>query len=303
MVSIRSLLSRFIGLLALLLASAMPFAPTVLAAETAAPAERYSRGLLWRVSKEGQADSYIFGTMHLADPRVQMSPAAAEAFAGAKRSVVEAFTDEAAMQAAGQYAILPPKVQMRSLVGPRYFAKVAKDLERRGIPAEATNRLRPVFATIMLMLPAKQGAPLDTQLDQSAADRGAERWALETPDEQARMLANIPLKLQAMVLQDAVDQGGKVTADLEKMIKAYAAGDLSTLQDYMDVPTGKRAPKYMGAFKRAVFDERNVTMVERMQLILSLGEAFVAIGAGHLPGKNGVLSLLEQRGYSVNLVQ
>ena len=93
------------------------------------------------------------------------------------------------------------------------------------------------------MLPEKQGAPLDSQLYQSAADRGAARWALETPDEQARMLANMPLKLQAVALQDAADPGGKVPADLEKMIKACAVGDLSTVQDYMDVPTGKRAPK------------------------------------------------------------
>ena len=64
--------------------------------------------------------------MHLADPRVRMPAAAVEALARAKRSAIEAFTDEAALQAAGQYAILPPKVHLRSLVGPRYFARVAK---------------------------------------------------------------------------------------------------------------------------------------------------------------------------------
>jgi len=41
----------------------------------AVPAQaRFSRGLLWRVSKRGVAASHIFGTIHVADPRVLLIP-------------------------------------------------------------------------------------------------------------------------------------------------------------------------------------------------------------------------------------
>jgi uncharacterized protein YbaP (TraB family) len=46
---------------------------------------------------------------------------------------------------------------------------------------------------------------------------------------------------------------------------------------------------------------RNHRMVERMTKSFD-GGAFVAIGALHLPGEDGVLALLEQRGYAIKRV-
>ena len=40
-------------------------------------------------------------------------------------------------------------------------------------------------------------------------------------------------------------------------------------------------------------------MAKRMQQRLKEGQAFIAVGALHLPGKEGILSLLEQQGYQV----
>ena len=48
-----------------------------------------------------------------------------------------------------------------------------------------------------------------------------------------------------------------------------------------------------------LLDDRNVSMMQSMLPLLLQGEAFVAIGALHLPGEGGVLDLLEQRGYRV----
>lgn len=47
---------------------------------------------------------------------------------------------------------------------------------------------------------------------------------------------------------------------------------------------------------------RNSRMVERMQDYLHKGNAFIAIGALHLPGEKGVLHLLEQKGFTVTAI-
>ena len=47
---------------------------------------------------------------------------------------------------------------------------------------------------------------------------------------------------------------------------------------------------------------RNARMVQRMDLLLTNGNAFVAIGAGHLPGRKGIINMLAQRGYNVSRV-
>jgi uncharacterized protein YbaP (TraB family) len=43
-------------------------------------------------------------------------------------------------------------------------------------------------------------------------------------------------------------------------------------------------------------------MVERMDGLLQEGDAFVAVGALHLPGRQGILQLLADRGYRVTRV-
>jgi uncharacterized protein YbaP (TraB family) len=48
--------------------------------------------------------------------------------------------------------------------------------------------------------------------------------------------------------------------------------------------------------------KRNKRMAERMQKVLKKGNAFIAIGALHLPGEMGVLRLLEKQGYRVSMV-
>ncbi len=48
--------------------------------------------------------------------------------------------------------------------------------------------------------------------------------------------------------------------------------------------------------------QRNRKMAQRMQAQLQAGEAFIAIGAMHLPGEEGVLNLLEQQDYTIKLV-
>jgi uncharacterized protein len=53
---------------------------------------------------------------------------------------------------------------------------------------------------------------------------------------------------------------------------------------------------------KRLLDDRNRRMVERMLPRFDEGGAFIAVGAAHLPGANGVLALLEQRGYTVTRI-
>jgi uncharacterized protein YbaP (TraB family) len=52
-------------------------------------------------------------------------------------------------------------------------------------------------------------------------------------------------------------------------------------------------------FQRRLILDRNHRMAERMEPWLKQGGAFVAVGALHLPGEQGLISLLRQQGYSV----
>ncbi len=53
---------------------------------------------------------------------------------------------------------------------------------------------------------------------------------------------------------------------------------------------------------KRLLTDRNYIMADRMQSILQKGNAFIAIGAMHLPGEEGVLSLLNKQGYKIHSV-
>jgi len=66
-----------------------------LAAFPAAAAERYTRGLLWRVSRAGAAPSHVFGTLHAADARLAGLPAPVrKAFEGSRALMLEYVADD-----------------------------------------------------------------------------------------------------------------------------------------------------------------------------------------------------------------
>jgi hypothetical protein len=54
--------------------------------------------------------------------------------------------------------------------------------------------------------------------------------------------------------------------------------------------------------ERAVY-RRNARMTQRMIDLITHGNAFIAIGAAHLPGEKGIVNLLAKRGYKVTRVQ
>jgi uncharacterized protein YbaP (TraB family) len=55
-------------------------------------------------------------------------------------------------------------------------------------------------------------------------------------------------------------------------------------------------------FNRYTLDERNATMLDRALPLIEGGNAFIAVGAAHLPGDQGLVELFRKSGYEVTPV-
>jgi hypothetical protein len=86
------------------------------------------------------------------------------------------------------------------------------------------------------------------------------------------------------------------------MKKFYLARDLNGLFAWMRRQAAGQDPRLMQLFQDRIIDARNRLMATRMVARLKDGLVFVAVGALHLPGRNGILSLLAQRGYKVSRI-
>lgn len=257
-------------------------------------------GLLWRVQRDGGPHSYVFGTIHVDDPRVLDLPKTVlDAFLTSPVFVPEASLDEANILAIGFDLILKDGRTLEGIVGTDLFEKVAVRLAGIGVPRQAANLLKPWAALIMLSAPkSASGMFLDRKLFLDAKRLGKSIQPLETLDEQLGIFKNMPESNQISMLTEAVDQHADLPEMVEQLLGAYLSRDLTELQSLSrDYQTGQS--DIADEMMERIVDKRNVTMVERLLGMLELGGAFVAIGALHLPGNAGVLQMLRSEGFDV----
>ncbi|MGE0768773.1 MAG: TraB/GumN family protein [Hyphomicrobiaceae bacterium] len=290
------------------------------AARIEAAAAKIANGaaLLWRVSRADVKPSYLFGTIHLTDKRVtKLSDAVSSALARAKRVALE--VADVSPQA---FAVALGRVHDRVVFSDdRSVFETLNETERTsmsaalvgvGIPSESQKALRPWFVTMMLAIPKCERMrleaglqPLDLQIGALARKRGAEVLSLETLEGQLSAMASIPETDQIIVLKAALKTIAQTPDAIESMVQRYLSKDIATILP-MQAELLRAAgfdPAIMDSFYRAVLSARNPGMRDAALPILAQGEAFIAVGALHLAGENGLVALLRAAGFEVDAIE
>ena len=123
-------------------------------------------------------------------------------------------------------------------------------------------------------------------------------FALETLKEQLDVFDGMPMRLQVDLLRHSMRHAKRDKNEFERMVKLYLKSDVEAI---LGVATGGKMeiPEFARVFDKRMLDNRNKNMVERMGPRLAEGNALIAVGAAHLPGRVGVLNLLAQEGYHI----
>jgi len=275
------------------------------------------KGIFWKIEKAGIAPSYLLGTMHVSDPRVLKMPSgAAEAHAAAKTIVVESdeVLDEkkamAGMLAKPELTMFTDGNSIDKLLSRDDLAVVEAGLKQRGISLSAVSRMKPWMLMAFVSLPACEMARkaqntdvLDKQIALDAAAAGKPVKGLETFAEQFSTLAAIPIDLHMKSLVETIKLGPKLDDVFETMTDLYVSGDIGLTMPLLKAvaPDGSDDAGY-AEFEELVVTRRNHLMAERAAPILAGGGAFIAVGALHLPGKDGLVQLLKDQGFTVTAV-
>ena len=279
----------------------------LLAAEAAAPAQTFSRGLLWRVSKPGVRTSYVFGTIHLADPRVLEVPdAVVRALAGSKRYYSE--NDQGAPEAARmlELAQFEDGRRLEPLIGAEAYAEVLALLRKRQVPDEIIARIKPWAALVNLTVTPQdyERVTLDQKLAALALGRKMRALGLEGIEEQIAVFDGIPLDTQVVLLKHALANRDYFVGLIEPTIQTWMKRDLAgmvAVQNRTSARFPEMAAHYAILF-RSIVENRSVVMAHRLFMPLREGRAFVAVGAMHLYGRRGLLALIAAQGYRVERI-
>ena len=271
-----------------------------------AAAQRYERGLLWRIEGGAAQASHVFGTIHLADKRVaQLPPAVSSALQEARSLSIEVGFDPASLVALAGRMIFQDERDLPGVAGPELYQKAVTLTARLGLPEPALRRFRPWAIALLLSAPPQDPAGvLDVVLAGAARAQGKPVHELESMEEQVAVFEGLPDADQVVLLRQAVEGYERLPGTISRVIEAYLAGDLAGMSRISDEMPGAdaNAKRLHAVVNRRLLDERNVRMAERLQARLKEGGALVAIGALHLYGEKGVLAELAKRGWRVTRV-
>jgi uncharacterized protein YbaP (TraB family) len=272
-----------------------------------------AKGLLWRIEKSGLAPSHLFGTIHLTDDRVNsLSPAVKEAFRGAKRVALEIaeMSIASASQAMQQIRTLVQYSGGQSLkteLPPGEYAALQELLKKRGQPVETYDYTKPWLLVLSMALPVceqlRQGhglKVLDMRLADDAKARGIPVVGLETAESQLRTMASISTFSQLALLVSTVRHIDRVEDSIETLVQSYLRRDLSVvlpLQVYFHEKLGLPRSA-LDEFESVMLARRNHRMRDAALPLLSEGGLFIGVGSAHLPGREGLVELLRQSGYT-----
>lgn len=280
--------------------------PALVHSPPASVAVPYGEGLLWRIESPGDQQgppTYLFGTIHVSDPRVVSLPAPVQAALDASAEfIMEATFDPPSVSAFAAAMTLPDGQRLEDIIGPALYARSRELLAGFSVPGDAVQRLRPWAAFMTLNQPrGDDGLPLDLVLMQRASAAGKPVHGIETLHEQAQVFAAFSEADQVVMLRDTVCNFDRIQADVGRLRSHYLRRDLGAIVRMTEEYDGSD-PQLSERMLKALIDDRNARMAERLRPWLRQGGAFIAVGALHLPGEQGLLALLRNQGMRLTRV-
>jgi uncharacterized protein YbaP (TraB family) len=273
-------------------------------ASAAHAAERFGEGLLWRIDGKGGQANHVFGTIHLADPRVTtLPPAVAREFKQARTLTIEAGAGSSNLATLANRMIYTDGRDLPGVAGDALYKRVAALSIGLGLPEAAVRIFKPWAMTLLLSAPQQDPMKvLDYVLARMAQEQGKPVMELESLDEQVSVFDGMSEADQVALLQHAVANYERLPQIIERLIAVYLKRDLAAMWRISDESVGEDMKRIKDIFVQRLIVDRNTRMVERMEESLRQGGAFVAVGSLHLYGDRGVLAQLERRGWKVTRV-
>lgn len=294
------------GTLVLGTAGAAPSAPLEMASEARAASSAWSRPFLYRGTFEHK-DVYLFGTIHLPDPRLDAFPPSLRA-AIAESEVVftEIPMDEATQSSIAPTLMLKAGQRLAQTVPPALYDRVLAAFADAGIPFEPFERMKPWAVSVQLsvldrLMTLALKKPLDAIIHQQAQEQGKKTDALETAREQLSIFDRLNPEEQIELLRLTIDYRDAARAEgrdvIAELLNAYVLGDEVGITKLVREAFDPKSALSLKLLTRTLTD-RNRSMAERMMTQLTKRpehRLFFAVGCGHVAGDDGIVARLRKR--------
>jgi len=267
------------------------------------------KSLLWEISGNGLAKpSYLYGTIHmLCKEDAVLSDSLAIAIEKTDKVYLEVDIDNL-FEMFGAFAKMKMKgdTTLADLLSKEDYSKVKEYMEGSNslLPFSVLETYKPMLVSSLMMesgIGCEDPVAMEQLIMERAKKSGKKVDGLETMAYQLSIFDSIPYKVQAEELLKYVKDGGKSSEadkEFDEMMEAYKDQDLDKLSNLI----GKSGSNIM-PYEDLLLNNRNRNWVNKLKTIMKEKPVTVAVGAGHLPGEKGVISLLRKEGYTLRPVK
>lgn len=269
-----------------------------------------SKAFIWRAVHPQRPGKvvHLLGSVHVGREDIYpLDRAIVEPFEGSDALVVEvnlqALEPAALLVLVFTRALLPEGETLRDRLSPEAWTALEQAAERMGLPLLTFLPYEPWFVAMNLLVLRNTAGGFDPTLGidmhfLELAEGRMEILELETAALQIDLFDSMPPEVQELMLLDAIDGEVQTTGDLDRLLDLWEAGDADGLE--RAVLDAAAADSRFEPLMRRMMIDRNHTMTVRIEeLAQERDSLFVVVGAGHVVGDEGIVALLERKGWTV----
>src|SRR5579884_1665328 len=262
---------------------------------------------LWEVS-DPDTTIYLFGTIHLLPSDLQWRTAKLDqAVANSQELVVETIVDEknptklmSALASIGLEKGLPPLAE-RIPAAKRPALEAA--IKKSGVPEQAYNGMKTWMAAFLLLGGQFRALGLsggvEGVLRNAFTTEGKPVGELETNLEQLSFFDRLPEAAQLNLLEGAIEDNKSTDKEYNGMLDAWSRGDVGGIEQTFDHDLSDSP-----VLRQTLIRQRNANWSKWIEKRMAEpGTVLIAVGAGHLAGKDSVLDMLKKDGYKIRRLQ
>jgi Uncharacterized protein conserved in bacteria len=271
-----------------------------------------SQPLLWKVEDQrSQVRLYLFGSLHYGDKKFYPLPdTVLNAYQASDALAVELDIDALKAEqihiTLQRYGYYSDGKNLPAAAGVQLWQKIKDISSSLGIDAQQLTPFQPWLAAMQLtsLQLARSNYQPSLGVDKyflSAARGKKNILELETLDEQMQLFSQLSESEQLEFLQITLKEHGTTEDSLNTLAEAWYRGDEKTLDEavfsaFHERPLGKK-------LYQMIFVERNKQMVQTVEKYLkNIQQIFLVVGIGHMLGDDGLIALLEEKGYTVTRI-
>lgn len=257
--------------------------------------------LLWQISGNGLTKpSYLYGTIHvISQEDYFLGKNVIKKIQNSDELVMEIDFEKMDITTLAQLSVLPEGKFIKNYMNDTDYNTLQSFMEdsigiKKFTFENAYGKLKPFFIEQLIFFKylGQEKESYEQNFKKLAEDKNIPTSGLETYEEQLRFLDEISIEDQLKSMVKTIKNYSSETAKLGQLVKEYKTQNLAALTASFEEDEDQ-------TLKVKLVDKRNSNWIPKLKSLMQNKSCFVAVGAGHLGGENGLINLLKKQGYTV----